>query len=82
MMRHFVAFSLLLFVLEISVGASKNDLSLCFVHTPRTCKAHCLDSNCQNGRCKIVELQGTHMAELRCVCEGCPGDQQKKEQLH
>ncbi|CAJ0607569.1 unnamed protein product [Cylicocyclus nassatus] len=86
MMRHFVAFTLLLFVLEISVEASKNEVfapaDLCFVHTPRTCKAHCLESNCQNGRCKFVEVQGGHFLALRCVCEDCPGDQQRKEQLH
>ncbi|CAJ0607573.1 unnamed protein product [Cylicocyclus nassatus] len=77
MMRHFVAFSLLLFVLEISVEAS---LMLCAPHRPK-CKAHCLESKCRNGQCKFVPI-GQGFATIKCVCEDCPGDQQRKKQLH
>ncbi|CAJ0607340.1 unnamed protein product [Cylicocyclus nassatus] len=80
MMRHFVAFSLLLFVLEISVEASWREklkkLELCSVHTPRACKAHCLESNCRNGQCRVVELR-REVAGYICVCEDCPGGQKQ-----
>ncbi|CAJ0607619.1 unnamed protein product [Cylicocyclus nassatus] len=83
MMRYFVAFSLLLFVLEISVEASSSVPEVflfCFAHAPRTCKAHCLESNCRNGQCKGVPSgQGR---EVKCICEDCPGGQQRKKQLH
>ncbi|CAJ0607762.1 unnamed protein product [Cylicocyclus nassatus] len=68
MMRHFVAFALLLIVLEISVEASR--MPPCFFGKDFGCRARCLKvSGCQKGYCE---------EKWRCVCEGCPGGQQKK----
>ncbi|CAJ0607752.1 unnamed protein product [Cylicocyclus nassatus] len=77
MMRHFVAFSLLLFVLEISVEASflsrHFGRSFCLVTKDTGCRARCLKQNCQNGHCKIVERG----LQWGCFCEDCSGGQAK-----
>ncbi|CAJ0607568.1 unnamed protein product [Cylicocyclus nassatus] len=86
MMRHFVAFSLLLFVLEKPVEAIKLPRNaVCLGYGDHACRARCLKQNCQNGHCKSVRLGfGKHYVPsiLKCVCEDCPADQQRKEQLH
>ncbi|CAJ0607769.1 unnamed protein product [Cylicocyclus nassatus] len=84
MMRHFVAFSLLLFVLEISVEANllvpNRDLCVVFIGDSG-CRARCLKRlNCQNGHCKKVPFMGKFFRK-GCVCEDCLGGQRTKE-LH
>ncbi|CAJ0607572.1 unnamed protein product [Cylicocyclus nassatus] len=80
MMRHFVAFSLLLFVLKITVEATKvvPNYALCSVFIGDSgCRAGCSKQlNCQNGHCKKV-TKG--LFTIRCVCEDCPGGQQTRE---
>ncbi|CAJ0607305.1 unnamed protein product [Cylicocyclus nassatus] len=81
MMRHFVAFSLLLFVLENSVEA----ITLCFPHTHFPCKQHCLKKNCQFGHCGFVRekrTSGGYFLRYPCVCKDCPAGQKENEQLH
>ncbi|CAJ0607748.1 unnamed protein product [Cylicocyclus nassatus] len=76
MLRHFVAFSLLLFVLEISDEATVYVPSICSSVTVQDskCIAHCLEQlNCQNAHCEKVG----RFWRWRCVCEDCPDDQQK-----
>ncbi|CAJ0607747.1 unnamed protein product [Cylicocyclus nassatus] len=87
MMRHFVAFALLLFVLEISgvilpVMLPKKKLCghgapwpPCFLNNDHGCRARCLKQlNCQNAHCEKVKGKSF---SWRCVCEDCPGGQQK-----
>ncbi|CAJ0607590.1 unnamed protein product [Cylicocyclus nassatus] len=77
MMRHFVAFSLLLFVLEISVEArvaslDEAKISICFLN----CKGRCLkQSNCRE---HCLKVKGK-ISSRKCVCEDCPGGQQTKK---
>ncbi|CAJ0607582.1 unnamed protein product [Cylicocyclus nassatus] len=80
MMRHFIAFSLLLFVLEISVEATllvpNRDFSV-FI-SDSACRARCLkELNCQKGHCKKAANDKIFFA--RCVCEDCLGRQKTKE---
>ncbi|CAJ0607576.1 unnamed protein product [Cylicocyclus nassatus] len=80
MMRHFVAFSLLLFVLETSVEATllvpNRDHSFVFI-SDSACRARCLkELNCQNGHCKKVT--NDKIFGIRCVCEDCPSGQKTK----
>ncbi|CAJ0607764.1 unnamed protein product [Cylicocyclus nassatus] len=79
MMRHFVAFSLLLFVLEISVEAYVYvpNYDLCFTFIgDSACRSRCLRKfNCRNGHCKNVPT----INRKTCFCEDCPGGQKTKE---
>ncbi|CAJ0607746.1 unnamed protein product [Cylicocyclus nassatus] len=79
MMRHFVAFALLLFVLEISVEACGQSALFrpCALNKDNGCRARCLKQlNCQNAHCEKVKGK---LFSWRCVCGDCPGGQQKKE---
>ncbi|CAJ0607763.1 unnamed protein product [Cylicocyclus nassatus] len=76
MMRHFVAFLLLLFVLEISVEAS-NSVHVCYFNNGSECRARCMKIlNCRNGHCKLGAIG--KFVQMRCYCEDCPGGQQTK----
>ncbi|CAJ0607592.1 unnamed protein product [Cylicocyclus nassatus] len=80
MMRHFVAFTLLLIALVISVEATKwvPDYLLCSRFGDSACRARCLkQSKC--GNCKIVFEE--EVFSPKCFCEDCR-DQQRKKQLH
>ncbi|CAJ0607603.1 unnamed protein product [Cylicocyclus nassatus] len=84
MMRHFVAFSLLLFFLKISVEATKfvPNYKLCSRFGDSACRARCLKRlNCQNGHCKGQKLEFKNGAVVfpPCVCEDCPGGQKTKK---